>query len=754
MPERHAPCRLVFLIRDLGHGGAQRQLVTLATALAQQKDFQVTVLNFYPGAFENALQTAGVKTLCLRKKHRWDLAGFFVRLIQTMRALKPDIIHGYLHESNLMALLLKPLCGFPRVVWGIRDSQTDADSWGILGKLSFRLNCLLSSKADCIIANSRAGRDYYIRQGYPADRFEVVPNGIDAGTFIPTSSALSGHTFTLIGRLHPMKDHATFLKALAEVPKARGRIIGSGDTAYSQAMQELATSLNLSDRVTWEPARNDLATLYPTLDCVVSTSAYGEGFSNVLGEAMACGVPCIASDVGDSAWLLDDSRWSFPAGEAQKLAEKMSDFVKLSPAERQALRQKNRQRILDHFTLQKMVEKTSLLLTENLNTSTASTQPHQDKNAAHKPSRILWITTGLGTGGAEMMLTQLISGLTNHSHTVISLTSGGKYVEPLRGAGVSVHSLEMPAGKPTLKALWRLLKLAHQAKPDVIMGWMYHGCLAAVLARLVIRARVVWNIRQSLYDLALEKRGSAMVIRMLAWLSRFPQTITYNSQVSAHQHESIGYAKRKTLLIPNGFDLSKWQPIQTPKAETTPQVTLGRFGRYTAMKDYPTFIEAAALIVQEIPQVQFLLVGTGVDESNSDITAQIQRLHLTNNVQLLGERQDLPALTASLDIAVSSSAFGEGFPNVVGEAMACGVPVVATDIGDTAWVMGDTGRIVPSKAPAALATACLEILRLTPSERQTLGLKGRERIQNHFSLHRVLTQFEEVFSKSQAETES
>ncbi len=544
MPECSSLCRLTFLIRDLGHGGAQRQLVTLAQSLALNGGFEVCVVHFYPGIFEHALREAGVKTLCIGKKHRWDLVGFFLCLIKTMRGLNPDVIHGYLHESNLMALLLKPLCGFPKVIWGIRDSQTDAATWGVLGKLSFRLNCLLSGWADQIIANSRAGRDYYIAHGYPAARFEVVPNGIDVERFQPSSRSAHGSTFVMIGRLHPMKDHATFLRALAQVPEAKAVVIGNGDAAYALDMRTLAESLGITNRVEWQPARDDLATIYPTFDALVSTSAYGEGFSNVIGEAMACALPVITSDVGDSAWLVDDTRWVFKAGDPSALAEKMRAFLALSLDQRSTLGQTNRQRIEQQFTISKMVEATTDLC---LN--------HQSKIIDHKS--VLWLTTGLGTGGAEMMLTQIITGLPHHRHTVISLTAGGKYIEPLRSFGAEVHTLDMLAGKPTPRALWRLFKLAWKTKPTVIMGWMYHGCLAAVLVKLfrLGQSRVIWNIRQSLYDLSLEKRGSAMVIKSLSWLAVFAETITYNSQLSARQHEAIGYSRTKTRLIPNGFDL-------------------------------------------------------------------------------------------------------------------------------------------------------------------------------------------------------
>jgi glycosyltransferase involved in cell wall biosynthesis len=322
-----------------------------------------------------------------------------------------------------------------------------------------------------------------------------------------------------------------------------------------------------------------------------------------------------------------------------------------------------------------------------------------------------------------MMLAQLVKGLPRLQHVVVSLTAGGKYAASLP----NVHSLDMPAGKPTLSALWKLFRIIRREKPDVLMGWMYHGCLVATLAKFM-RLKplpMIWNIRQSLYDLKLEKRGSALVIRALAKLSWLPQRITYNSQLSAQQHEAVGYSKKSTQLIANGFDLAKWQP------GTPTRALIGRFGRNAPMKDYPTFIAAAKLIHAKHPEAKFIIVG-----------AETETLDVPSFIEVLGERHDLPQLTASLNIAVSSSAFGEGFPNVIGEAMACAVPVVATDIGDTRWVMGETGRVVPPRDPQALANACLEIL----DKGFTKDLAARERIERHFSLTSVLGQFESLIT--------
>jgi glycosyltransferase involved in cell wall biosynthesis len=676
-----------FIIRDLGHGGAQRQLVTLTAGLVRD-GHKVTVLHFYGGPFEPNLRESGVRTICVGKKSRWDLVGFFYRLVKAARSVRPEVLHGYLAESNLMALFLKPFCGFPRVVWGVRDSQTDAHLWGLLGRLSFRLNCLLARFADVIICNSKAGRDYHLARGYPAHKTHVVPNGIDVERFKPSHHE-HPLTFGLVGRLSPMKDLATFLKAAALVPEARFVIVGSGDEAYARQMRDLAAQLGVS--VTWLPAQSDMPSVYATFDCLVNSSAFGEGFSNVIGEAMACGVPCIASDVGDSAWIINKPAQIFPAGDHAALARCMSEF---KPSE-------TRFRIVEEFSVERLIERTSQLLGK----------------------KVMWITTGLGSGGAEMMLAQLVKGLPRLQHVVISLTAGGKHAASLP----NVHSLDMPAGEPTLSALWKLFRIIRREKPDVLMGWMYHGCLVATLAKFMRLKPVpmIWNIRQSLYDLKLEKRGSALVIRALAKLSWLPQRISYNSQLSAQQHEAVGYSKKNTQLIANGFDLAKWQP------GTPTRSLIGRFGRNAPMKDYPTFIAAAKLIHAKHPEAKFIIVG-----------AETETLDVPSFIEVLGERHDLPQLTASLNIAVSSSAFGEGFPNVIGEAMACAVPVVATDIGDTRWVMGETGRVVPPRDPQALANVCLEIL----DKSITKDLAARERIERHFSLPSVLGQFEALLT--------
>jgi glycosyltransferase involved in cell wall biosynthesis len=267
---------------------------------------------------------------------------------------------------------------------------------------------------------------------------------------------------------------------------------------------------------------------------------------------------------------------------------------------------------------------------------------------------------------------------------------------------------------------------------------MYHANLLASFAAFLTGIPVLWNVRQSLYDLGYEKRSSAMVIRALAWLSLHPRSILYNSALSAAQHEAIGYSAGATVIVPNGIDTQRFQPDSAARESVRQELGLpadailvGRVGRNTAMKDFPCLMEAAA----KLPHLHFITAGTDT-----------QLLPAQKNVHHLGERHDLPRLTAAFDIACSSSAFGEGFPNVLAEAMACGVPCVATDIGDSAWLLQDASLVVPARDAEALAAKLAEVAALPAEERAALGRKLRERIIQSFALPSVVRQFAEIFA--------
>jgi glycosyltransferase involved in cell wall biosynthesis len=365
--------KILFLVRALTIGGAERQLTLLADRLsAAGRD--VAVAAFYPGGgLESALEASGVLLHFFQKKGRWDVVAFAMSLYRFVRAQGPAIVHGYLPVPNVLAALLKIFIPGLKVVFGVRASNLDPSRYDRLSRLAFRLESFLSRYADLIIVNSRAGRDYHVRLGFPAAKLAVIPNGIDTARFRPDPAArqatraawnIGGNEILigLIGRLDPMKDHPTFLEAatrLAEAhPEARFVCVGGGDPAYRDELRRLARERCLDGKLIWAESRSDMPAVYPALDVLASSSAYGEGFSNVIGEAMACGVPCVVTDVGDSAWIVGDTGPVVPPGDPAALADAWADLLRRLPEERAELAARTRARIEEHFGVEALVRNT------------------------------------------------------------------------------------------------------------------------------------------------------------------------------------------------------------------------------------------------------------------------------------------------------------------------------------------------------------------------------------------------------------
>ncbi|MGK7887256.1 MAG: glycosyltransferase family 4 protein [Crocosphaera sp.] len=373
--------------------------------------------------------------------------------------------------------------------------------------------------------------------------------------------------------------------------------------------------------------------------------------------------------------------------------------------------------------------------------------------------KILYMVTSLNTGGAEMMLYKLLSRISREHFepVVIYLTEGGQLVQGISDLDIPVYSLNMNPQKPRLPAIWRLINLIRTIKPDIIQGWMYHANLAAQFATLLTFRAVptIWNIRHSVYSLNYEKPTTAKIIKFLGRISSFPKSIIYVSQISAKQHERLGYKDHKSVVIPNGFEPEIFTPstdardgLRQELGLTENAIVIGLIARYHPMKDHGNFLSAAILLLKKFPDVHFVLVGTGVHKGNSDLVSLLSDLKLINDshFHFLGERQDISKITAGLDLASLVSAWGEGFPNVVGEAMSCGVPCVVTDVGDSAWIVGTTGKVVPPRSPEKLAQAWQEMIELGQDKRNELGSLARQRIIENFSLDAIVNQYEQLYA--------
>lgn len=335
---RDAAVTIMFLIRSLDwYGGAQRQLVNLASGLSRM-GHDVLVVTYYPDVLlARELEVAGVKVRSLGKRSRWDLLRPIVKFARLVRKSRPTVLHGYLSTANLLTVIGKICCPTVKVVWGVRASNMRWEEYDWLHKLSFVIEYALSRFADLLIVNSYAGRNHYGSSGFPVDKMIVIHNGIDTARFQPDREAGRAirrqwgieerdRVVCLAGRLDPMKDHATFIKAAALVSHGRSDVrfvcVGQGPDEYKSFLHRLAEREGILDRMMWVGCFYDMSPVYNACDVVVSSSIWGEGFPNVLAEAISCGVPCVATDVGDSSLLLAATGGRLvPPGDPASLAK-------------------------------------------------------------------------------------------------------------------------------------------------------------------------------------------------------------------------------------------------------------------------------------------------------------------------------------------------------------------------------------------------------------------------------------------------
>ncbi|MBN2140357.1 MAG: glycosyltransferase [Desulfovibrionaceae bacterium] len=368
--------------------------------------------------------------------------------------------------------------------------------------------------------------------------------------------------------------------------------------------------------------------------------------------------------------------------------------------------------------------------------------------------KILHCITGLDRGGAQIALVRLLSRLdrARFACRVVSLVPGGDLAPELRGLGLELDDLGMRRGRPSARGLLRLIRIIREFKPDLVQTWLYHADLLGLAAAgLAGRVGVVWNLRCSNMDFSRYSRFTAWTVRACALLSGRPRAVLANSESARARHLALGYRPRRFEVIPNGFDLERFRPDPLARAALRGQIAVrpdqtlvGLAARFDPMKDHASFLRAARILAAERPEVRFALCGRGVDRDNAVLRAWIEEAGLADSCSLLGEVRDMPGFFAALDLAVSSS-LGEGFPNAVGEAMACGVPCAVTDAGDSALLVGDTGLVAPPGDPSALAEAMGRLLDLPGPKLRDLGLRARARIRDHYSLAAMASAYEAFY---------
>ena len=365
--------RVALVIRALDVGGLERHLVNLAVGL-NERGHRIAVLQLYEGShFVPELEEAGIETATAGVRGRWDLDSFFRSGLLATGRSRPAVVHGFGIEANLLSLLAGRLSARGRVVWGVQGRNFVRRGQDRVARAGAWLHRTLSWAPALVLANSHQVRDDALAAGFPPQRVRVIANGVDIQRFqrdppgrsrVRAEWGLGGDTplIGIVARLSRAKNHELFLRAAASLAHRRDDVmfvcVGDGDPRISHRLRRLGDELGLGDRVYWAGARQDMPAVYSALDIGTLVSR-AEGCPHAVCEAMACGVPCVVSDVGDTARVVGDAGVVLaPAPDPEAVAHGWERTL----AHRESLTGLARARIEERYSRDRMVLETELAL--------------------------------------------------------------------------------------------------------------------------------------------------------------------------------------------------------------------------------------------------------------------------------------------------------------------------------------------------------------------------------------------------------
>lgn len=360
--------------------------------------------------------------------------------------------------------------------------------------------------------------------------------------------------------------------------------------------------------------------------------------------------------------------------------------------------------------------------------------------------RIVHVITGLGSGGAEHMLYKLLKYSDNEKyyHEVISLMDDGVYGCKIEDLGIKVYCLNLNR-RNIISSILKARDISKNS--DILDTWLYHADIFGFLiAKLLLRKKLIWNIRHSNLDKDANKPTTLKIVKVNSILSKFVNLITYNSNKALENHTKFGYVDKNSVVIPNGFELDNFKFNVNDRLKIRQELGLEKenkaiitVGRWDIQKDYYTLLRALNELKKNNTKFKMIMVGSDLDYSNEELVTLIDKYNLEDNMILLGRRDDIPALLSAADIYVSSS-LGESFSNAIGEAMACELPCVVTDVGDSKLMVGKTGDVVSPKNFIALYKSILKLIN--ESNLKKRNKDARAKVLDNYNIDKIIVKFE------------
>jgi glycosyltransferase involved in cell wall biosynthesis len=697
-----------------------------------------------------------------------DCASFFsrrfcARFRRLLREEKPDVVHAWSYDSGLVAGFIARFLHGIKVVWGIHSldlpsrHQYSRHRFAILKSLVGLGSRIIPHR---VISCAKSATDSHVKFGYPRKRCVNIANGIDVNRFKP-DGAISlrlrkdlGMDATTpivgyVGRSHPVKRLEDYFSAVAMLMRSRPDVhfvaMGFSEEALYPEAQKAFAQLPEPSRMHILGSCHDPENYIPAFTVNV-LSSQSEALPMVLMEAMSCGVPCVTTDVGSAGEVIGPVGKCVAPGNPELLAGAVSALLDEVLSNQSEWSEKARHHCLKHYDIATTERKHTQVYRDVTGIKTGN-EPES--------TRVIHLINSVGFGGAEVLLKRLTIGLKADGvdQTVISVLPGGDLVPAFEKAGIPVKTLNAKGIFSGVRGLFRLAAIIRKEKPDLVQTWMYHSALIGTIAAwLSFRSpKTLWSIHHTKLGKKSSKRTTRVIHRVLAFLSSYtPDRIIYCSQAALDLHLGDGFDDSRAKLIFNGTDISTYRADDAAKQKIRGEYgipmdapLIGMAGRYHPQKDHANLLRAFAIVQKEIPDAHLIVCGQDITRETPALPDLADACPSPSQVHLIGPRFDMPHVYPAFSIAALSSCEGEAFPLVLGEAMACEVPCVATDVGDSALIIGDTGRIVAPRDSAALASAMVGMLQDT---RKDQGKMARQRVADHFTLRLYVQSHADLYS--------
>ena len=762
MVENAPRLRILHVITGLGQGGAEAVLLRLVQGSSEPALHTVVSLTD-EGVYGARLRAAGARVLALEMpRGRLTLPGFLA-LRRRIRQESPDVVQTWMYHADLVGGLAARMAGVRAVAWGVRNSGAHLEKSSFSARTVLRLCARLSGWLPAaIVYCAEQARVRHEALGYDAGKSALIQNGYDLSRFAPDAAARErlrkrwniGPETVLLGsvaRWNPLKDHDNLLGALAELRRQghaenlRCVLVGHEMDASNAALAGRIRALDLDGMVMLAGPSDDVPGVMNALDLHVLSSR-AEGFPNVVAEAMACGTPCVVTDVGDAAAIVGETGWVVPAEDSQALASGIRAACAALVAQgRDALGQACRERVQQRYGLPVMLDAYTSVWRR---IARGAVGGH-----ARAPERLLYVVNNPAFFLSHRL--PLALGAQRAGFDVHVATMDGDTVPVIRGHGMTHHVLPLSrSGKNpaeelvSLFALWRLMRrvrprVVHLVtiKPVIYGGIAarlagVHGLVAAIsgLGFVFMHKKKgfdpVRTVVVALYRLALGHRNSRVIFQNSADRDALLDLgIVRNSQV--------------VMIRGAGVDLDAFPAL--PETATPPVRAL-MVGRLLKDKGICEYVEAARLAAQRGTPIEWLVAGSPDSGNPASVDArQLSQWQAEGHVTFLGERRDIAELYAQTHIAVLPS-YREGLPRSLIEAAACGRAVVTTDVPGCrdAIEPGRSGILVPVRDAGALADAVLRLAH-DAELRQRMGEAGRELAIRAFDIRHVVETHMDVY---------